>query len=81
MCHMNEIDCEIHVMFLPLYNGIRATHFDAALSTDNEFNSFSNMGTFLFLVDNEGIIRNFIKACYSILHKRRNVNHNSFRMA
>ncbi len=68
---MVEIESEIHVMIFPLYNDIRATLYDAALIIYNDFNSYSNMNNFVFLMDNEGIIRNSAKACHSILHRRR----------
>ncbi len=59
------------LVLLSLYNDIRATRYESALLIDNDFNSYSNMDKFLFLVDNEGIIRNSAKACHSILHRRR----------
>ncbi len=72
VCDMDEIESEIHVMiFCPLYNDIRATLYESALLIDNDFNTYSNMDKFLFLMDNEGIIRNSAKACHSILHRRR----------
>ncbi len=56
---MDEIESEIHVMiFCTLYNDIRATLHESALLIDNDFNSYSNKDTFVFLMDNEGIIRN-----------------------
>ncbi len=71
VCDMDEIESEIHVMiFSPLY---RATLYESALLIDNDFNSYSNMNKLLFLMDNEGIIRNSAKACHSILHRRRYV--------
>ncbi len=69
---MNEIESEIHVMiFCPLYNDIRVTLYESALLIVNVFNTYSNMDKFLFLMDNEGIIRNSAKACHSKLHRRR----------
>ncbi len=69
---MDEIESEIHVMiFCPLYNDIRATLYESALLIDNDFNIYSNMDKFLFLMDNDGIIRNSAKAWHSILHRRR----------
>ncbi len=74
VCDMNEIESEIHVMnFCPLSNDIRANHYESALLIGNDFNTYSNMHKFLFLMDNEGIIRNSAKACHSILHRRRYV--------
>ncbi len=70
MCDMDEIESEIHAMiFCPLYNDIRATLYESALLIDNDFNTYSNMDKFLFLMDNEGIIRNSGKACHSVLHR------------
>ncbi len=72
VCDMDEIESEIHIMiFCPLYNDIRATLYESALLIDNDFNTYINMDKFLFLMDNEGIIRNSVKACHSILHRRR----------
>ncbi len=69
---MDEIESDIDVMiFIPLYNDIRATLYESALLIDNDFNTYSNMDKFVFLMDNEGIIRNSAKACHSILHSRR----------
>ncbi len=69
---MDEIDSEIHVMIVcPLYNDIRATLYESALLINNDFNTYSNMDKFVFLMDNEGIIRNSAKASHSILHGRR----------
>ncbi len=69
---MDEIESEIHVMIIcPLYNDIRATLYESALLIDNDVNTYSNMDTFLFIMDNEGIIRNSAKACHSILHRKR----------
>ncbi len=75
VCDMDEIETEIHVMiFCPLHNDIRGTFYESTLLIDNDFNSYSNMDNFLFLVDNEGsIIRNSAYACHSILHRRRYV--------
>ncbi len=71
---MDEIESEIHLIILcPLYNDIRATLYESALLIDNDFNTYSNMDKFSFLMDNEGIIRNSAKACRSILHRRRYV--------
>ncbi len=50
---------------------MRATLYESALLIDNDFNSYSNMDKCLFLMDNEGIIRNSAKACHSILCRRR----------
>ncbi len=59
VCDMDEIESEIHVMIVcPLYNDIRATLYESALLIDNDFNIYSNMDDSLFLIDNEGIIRN-----------------------
>ncbi len=72
MCDMDEIESEINVMiFCPLYNDIRATFYEPALLIDTGFNTYSHMDKFLFLMDNEGIIRNSAKACHSILHRKR----------
>ncbi len=72
VCNMDQIESEIHVMnFCPLYNDIRATLYESALSIDNDCNTYSNMDKFSLLMDNEGIIRNSAKACHSILHRRR----------
>ncbi len=69
---MDEIESEIHVMICcPLYNDIRAILYESVLVIVNDFNSYSNMNFFLFLMDNEGIKRNCAKACHSILHRRR----------
>ncbi len=69
---MDEIESEIHLMIVcSLYNDIRATLYESALLIDNDFNTYSNMDKFVILMDNEGIIRNSAKACYSILQKRR----------
>ncbi len=74
VCNIDEIESKIHVIiFYPLYNDIRATLYESALLIDNDFNTYSNMDKFLFLIDNEGIIINSAKACYSILHRRRYV--------
>ncbi len=74
---MDEIESEIHVLtFFPLYNDIRAASFDAALTIDSDFNRLSNMNKFLFLMDNDRIIRNSAKACHSILQRRRYVYRN-----
>ncbi len=55
---MDEIESGIHVMiFCPLYNDIRATLYESALLVDNDFNTYINMNKFLFLMDNEGIIK------------------------
>ncbi len=65
---------EIHVMmFCLLCSDISATHYESALLIDNDFNTYSNMDKFSFLMDNESIIRNSAKACHSILHRRRYV--------
>ncbi len=71
---MDEIESEIHVMIICcLYNDIRATLYELALIIDNDFNSYGNMDTFVFLMDIEGIIKSSAKACQSILilHRRR----------
>ncbi len=74
VCNMDEIESEIHVMILwPLYNDIRATLYESALLIDNDFNTYSNMDKCLFLIYNEGIIRNSANACHSKLHRRRYV--------
>ncbi len=71
VCNMDEIESEMHVIICcPLYNDIRATLYESALLIDNNFNTYSNMDKFVFLMDNEGIIRNSAKACHSILHRR-----------
>ncbi len=36
--------------------------YESALLIDNDFNTYSNMDKFLFLIGNEGIIRNSAKA-------------------
>ncbi len=41
-------------------SNVNAILCDAALLKDNDFNSYSNMDKFLFLVDNEGIIKNIL---------------------
>ncbi len=72
LCNMDEIESDIDVMiFIPLYNDIRATLYESALLIDNDFNTYSKMDKYLILIDNEGIIINSAKACYSILHRRR----------
>ncbi len=64
VCDIGEMESEIHVMiFCPLYNDIRATLYESSLLIDNDFNSYSNMDKFLFLIDNEGII---IRNCHSL---------------
>ncbi len=61
VCDMDEIESEIHVMiFCPLYNDIRATLYESALLTDNDFNTYSNLDNVLFLMDNEGIIKKIL---------------------
>ncbi len=60
----NEINV---ILFCPLYSDIRDTLYESALLLDNDFNTYSNMDTFVFLMDNEGIIRISAKACQSIL--------------
>ncbi len=65
MCEMDEIEYEIHVMiFCFLYNDIKATLYESTLLIDNDFNTYNNMDKFLFLMDNEGIIRKTAKACH-----------------
>ncbi len=57
--------------FCPLYNDIRAILYESALLIDNDFNTYSTMDKVVFLMDNEGIIRNSAKVCHSILHRKR----------
>ncbi len=62
VCDMDEIESEIHVMiFCLLYNDIRATLYESAVLIDK----------FLFLMDNEGIIKKTAKSCHSILHRTK----------
>ncbi len=62
---------KMHFCCILVYNYIRAILYESALLIDNDFNTYSKMDKFVFLMDNEGIIRNSAKACHSILHSRR----------
>ncbi len=43
---------EIHVMIVcPLYNDVRGTLYESAMLINNDFNTYSNIENFLFLME------------------------------
>ena len=78
MCQLNEIENEIHVITrCPFYDDIREDWFIKASRICDNFNVFDDNEKFVFVMNDNDIIKYSARACQAILYRRRFKLYNS----